>query len=111
SSGITPNILLFSGSILSENLNTEIPALLKNNFRLSKTIIYCGRNAIMSLSPFYNEGVYGYIPDDFEESELSQCLSMVSHGKKYISPELVWEYFGNTSLQSSTLTKKLSRSE
>jgi len=111
-SAAAPDILLFAGNLLTDNINAELPDLLKNSFKHSKTIIYCTRASIMSLSPFHNKSVYGYIPDDFDEPELQQCLLAVMAGKKYISPDLVWEYLGRSSeQQQSARTEKLSKSE
>ncbi len=109
--GRNPDLILIGLECDKDKGTLQQIAELNLEYPSAKIIIYDYRDDLKMIPRLLNMGVFGYLVADFDVSELRHCLNTILQGKKYISNEIVWEYFNHESEVISHSKAKLSKTE
>lgn len=89
----------------------EIKQLSETQSKPEKIIVYDVKDSIWNVSKSLLVNIYGYVSDNFDHDELEQCLTSIISGKKYISPKIMCDFFGEISRNVSKSSTKMSHTE
>lgn len=82
-------IFLFGGDLTDIEILMHIRNLRKANTN-SKIILYGCRHTLNSLLSFFHESLNGYLPENFGNTELEDCLRHLESSKLYLNNEAAY---------------------
>lgn len=97
--------LIRVGNTLETTMVTNVRKL-RSTYKSCKIILYDYQDSINDIILFFKEKIDAYLPDNFDEKDLQECITSVKSGRIYINTEIALELL---TTKHKTRTKKTFR--